>query len=236
MIGDLAHCLGSDVNVVHQWDEGLNLPAVLLDLHHQLNWSHVDVLHVSFRYGLSSQILVDVLVFNRMASQVLVESMDLSAHRLSVKTSVEDESEAADGTLSRWDLVNISVDVLRMNRLWCAHAVSPAVSPYVMTHHQNYSEWPRRIPPDSPHRTHSGVEELSLGDVSSLHTQWTQNIPIMFINCDQILQYWFPCESSPHGVVQKKRCDYRWQMFVGVESKLECHAVCTWGFMKALEL
>lgn len=63
--------------------------------------SHVDVLHLSVRCGLSSQILVDVLVFNRMASQVLVESMDLSAHRLSVKTSVEDESEAADGTLSR---------------------------------------------------------------------------------------------------------------------------------------
>ncbi len=34
-------------------------------------------------------------------SQVLVESMDLSAHRLSVKASVEDESECADSTLSR---------------------------------------------------------------------------------------------------------------------------------------
>ncbi|XP_052006171.1 cyclic nucleotide gated channel subunit alpha 2a [Xyrauchen texanus] len=36
-----------------------------------------------------------------MTGQVLVESMDLSAHRLSVKTSVEDESERADSILSR---------------------------------------------------------------------------------------------------------------------------------------
>ncbi len=41
-----------------------------------------------------------------MTGQVLVESMDLSAHRLSVKTSVEDESERADSTLSRWDRSN----------------------------------------------------------------------------------------------------------------------------------
>lgn len=40
-------------------------------------------------------------LFYRMTGQVLVESMDLSAHRLSVKTSVEDESERADSTLSR---------------------------------------------------------------------------------------------------------------------------------------
>ncbi|XP_028816130.1 cyclic nucleotide gated channel subunit alpha 2a [Denticeps clupeoides] len=36
-----------------------------------------------------------------MTRQVLVESSDLSVHRLSVKASMEDESDRADGTLSR---------------------------------------------------------------------------------------------------------------------------------------
>lgn len=47
------------------------------------------------------QVLFHNKLFSSMTGQVLVESMDLSAHRLSVKTSVEDESERADSTLSR---------------------------------------------------------------------------------------------------------------------------------------
>lgn len=47
------------------------------------------------------QVLFQDKLFYSMTGQVLVERMDLSAHRLSVKTSVEDESERADSTLSR---------------------------------------------------------------------------------------------------------------------------------------
>ncbi|XP_057204807.1 cyclic nucleotide gated channel subunit alpha 2a isoform X1 [Triplophysa rosa] len=62
---------------------------------------------------------VGVVVCYRMAGQVSVESMDLSAHRLSVKTSVEDESEPADSTLSRGQSVcdDTSSELQRMATL-----------------------------------------------------------------------------------------------------------------------
>lgn len=112
-------------------------------------------------------------LFYSMTGQVLVESMDLSAHRLSVKTSVEDESERADSTISRWDILELnnyhqlsnghilSVSLYKSQFYSCVNAV---VSPYVMTLHQNYSEWPPSNNVDWAHRTPSVAEGRCRGE------------------------------------------------------------------------